>query len=314
MTQRDAQIHALDQWQTQMRAVCGNFVTQLPHTNDTFIGELATHQHQDMDSASIRTNAGRIFREGTNADQEDVDHCFLVMHNSGFANFRDADNQLQLAPGDIFLMNGINPCELTPFGLIEHVSFPLERRRVEKSLEGSSPVFGKVNQRGTAGLMIRTMLDKLTTVTGNSEHENREKGVIEDAILTLLKPSLQYADASMEALGHMSRDIWQAAQLLINRNLQQGELSPALLASQLNISVRQLHRIFEDHNDSVCRFILRARLQRCANDLKSPSMTKTSITSIAYQWGFSDSAHFSRSFKKQYGVSPKEFRSSQLFG
>ncbi|WP_221794317.1 transcriptional regulator FeaR [Oceanobacter mangrovi] len=312
MINRDAEFHALDQWQTQMRAVCGNFVTQLPDRGNSFVGDFIPHQHKEIDSATIRTNAGRIFRSGTNADQEDIDHCFLVMHNSGFARFADQQNSLQLSPGDIFLMSGIKPCELTPAGLIEHVSFPLERQRVEHSLGGASPVFGKVNQRSTAGLMIRTMLDKLTTVSGNSSQQSLEKDAIEDAILTLLKPSLQYSDFSAEALGHMSRDIWQAAQLLINRNLQQGDLAPAMLAQQLNISVRQLHRIFEDHNDSVCRFILRSRLQQCASDLKSARMQKTSITSIAYNWGFADSAHFSRSFKKQYGVSPKEFRAGYL--
>ncbi|MBA1256670.1 AraC family transcriptional regulator, partial [Pseudomonas carnis] len=30
------------------------------------------------------------------------------------------------------------------------------------------------------------------------------------------------------------------------------------------------------------------------------------------KWGFTDSAHFSRSFKKQFEVSPKDFRSSRL--
>jgi AraC family transcriptional regulator, positive regulator of tynA and feaB len=37
-----------------------------------------------------------------------------------------------------------------------------------------------------------------------------------------------------------------------------------------------------------------------------------SITSIAYKWGFTDSAHFSRSFKKQFEVSPKDFRAGRL--
>ena len=32
------------------------------------------------------------------------------------------------------------------------------------------------------------------------------------------------------------------------------------------------------------------------------------ITEIAHELGFSDSSHFSRTFKKNFGVSPKEFR------
>jgi AraC-like DNA-binding protein len=32
------------------------------------------------------------------------------------------------------------------------------------------------------------------------------------------------------------------------------------------------------------------------------------ITEIAFSWGFSDSAHFSRSFRKQFGICPRVFR------
>jgi len=32
------------------------------------------------------------------------------------------------------------------------------------------------------------------------------------------------------------------------------------------------------------------------------------ITEIAFFWGFSDSAHFSRSFRRRFGISPRIFR------
>jgi AraC-like DNA-binding protein len=33
-----------------------------------------------------------------------------------------------------------------------------------------------------------------------------------------------------------------------------------------------------------------------------------SISEICFRWGFNGSAHFSRAFRDQYGVSPREFR------
>jgi AraC-like DNA-binding protein len=77
----------------------------------------------------------------------------------------------------------------------------------------------------------------------------------------------------------------------------------------MDISLRQLYRLFEQENDSVCRYIQRARLHSVAKDLGNPFMREKSLTDIAYAWGFSDSAHFSRSFKRQFELSPRDFRS-----
>jgi AraC family transcriptional activator of tynA and feaB len=52
---------------------------------------------------------------------------------------------------------------------------------------------------------------------------------------------------------------------------------------------------------------MRASLKRSADDLTNPFLKSESITSIAYKWGFTDSAHFSRSFKQQFELSPKDF-------
>ncbi len=101
-------------------------------------------------------------------------------------------------------------------------------------------------------------------------------------------------------------------QKVIDESLSQPGLSPLGLANRLNISVRHLYRLFEAQDDSVCRYIQRARLKRSADDLANPLLRGESITAIAYKWGFTDSAHFSRSFKKQFEVSPKEFRSSHV--
>ncbi len=71
--------------------------------------------------------------------------------------------------------------------------------------------------------------------------------------------------------------------------------------------------MFEEEGDSVCRYIQRSRLRRSADDLSNPFLRSESITSIAYKWGFTDSAHFSRSFKKQFEQSPKDYRAMALF-
>jgi AraC-like DNA-binding protein len=76
----------------------------------------------------------------------------------------------------------------------------------------------------------------------------------------------------------------------------------------MDISVRHVHRVFSNQDLTVAGWIRAERLQRCQNDLRDPRLQSKSITEIAFFWGFNDSAHFSRAFKKQYRVCPRAFR------
>ncbi|MCP4625203.1 MAG: helix-turn-helix transcriptional regulator, partial [bacterium] len=53
------------------------------------------------------------------------------------------------------------------------------------------------------------------------------------------------------------------------------------------------------------QFIMKKKLERSKNFLKEGSLTLTDIT---YMLNYSDQAHFSNSFKKMYGMTPREFR------
>jgi len=72
--------------------------------------------------------------------------------------------------------------------------------------------------------------------------------------------------------------------------------------------VRHLHRLFSARGRRVSDCIREQRLERCSADFADRRFLEKSITEIAFSWGFSDSAHFSRCFKLRFGVSPREFR------
>jgi AraC-like DNA-binding protein len=72
------------------------------------------------------------------------------------------------------------------------------------------------------------------------------------------------------------------------------------------MSVRALHALFEDAEESVAGLVRGERLARCIEDLQQPN--GGSVTEIAFRWGFSDAAHFSRLFKRAFGVTPSEVR------
>ena len=153
------------------------------------------------------------------------------------------------------------------------------------------------------GLVVRkgTAPERIQKLSESMQASLKDPGVIS-----------KLTELGMESVPSSPEEMRSYVQKVIDESLSQPGLSPIGLANRLNISVRHLYRLFEEQDDSVCRYIQRARLKRSADDLTNPFLRSESITSIAYKWGFTDSAHFSRSFKKQFEQSPKDFRAHVL--
>ncbi|MGH4026949.1 MAG: helix-turn-helix domain-containing protein [Pseudonocardiaceae bacterium] len=94
----------------------------------------------------------------------------------------------------------------------------------------------------------------------------------------------------------------------IQQHLHDPHLAPGMIAAAHGISVRSLHRIFRDGNATVTGWIRACRLERCRRDLTDPHFRTRPVHAIAARWGLPDAAHFSRSFRTAYGLSPQAYR------
>lgn len=135
---------------------------------------------------------------------------------------------------------------------------------------------------------------------------------VEHALIEFLVAMLA-AQGGSQARGGASG----ARAMLVHRVLQRMEallgdpdLSFTALAEDTGMSPRYLRRLFSAQGINFSSALKRRRLERCHEDLASPLHAQLSISEIAFRWGFNDAAHFSRSFREQYGVSPREFRQS----
>ena len=101
-------------------------------------------------------------------------------------------------------------------------------------------------------------------------------------------------------------------QLSIEALLGNPKLSLKLIAGHEGVSVRYLQKLFSSSGQTVGNYIRRRRLERCRQDFENPGSVDLTITDICFRWGFSSSAHFSRAFREEYGVSPREFRARHV--
>jgi AraC family transcriptional regulator, positive regulator of tynA and feaB len=95
----------------------------------------------------------------------------------------------------------------------------------------------------------------------------------------------------------------------IDASLGDRSLSASSVAHAQGISRRHLDQILlRATGASASQQIWLQRLARAASDLRDPRHAFKSITQIAYDLGFEDTAHFSRAFKRRHGCTPSAWR------
>lgn len=91
------------------------------------------------------------------------------------------------------------------------------------------------------------------------------------------------------------------------KHLNDPSLCPHSIAAAHGVSIRYVHLLFACNNLTVSGWIRERRLRRCRIALESEGRGAR-VTEIAFRWGFKDPAHFSRLFKRRFGIAPTQIR------
>ena len=82
------------------------------------------------------------------------------------------------------------------------------------------------------------------------------------------------------------------------------------IALNLGISEYHFHRIYRKNGaETLNQFITRIKMERSAIYLAVNK--KTTVTEIAFRYGYNDSSSYNRAFRKHFGFSPTQFRKEQ---
>ena len=94
----------------------------------------------------------------------------------------------------------------------------------------------------------------------------------------------------------------------IDENLKNENFNTQKLSNKIGLSERYIQKILSNRNVTVSQIIRKRRLEMAERWLSDPSRNSLSISTIGFSVGFSDAAHFSRTFRKYNGFSPKKYR------
>ncbi|MFH8255667.1 AraC-like ligand-binding domain-containing protein [Streptomyces roseolus] len=129
-------------------------------------------------------------------------------------------------------------------------------------------------------------------------------------LLTVLADEQRGADATDSPQG--VRVLMTRIRAHINANLADPDMTPATVARAHHISVRYLHKLFEGEGVTVSRWIQRRRLEECRRALARRNAAGVTVAGVAHRWGFTSASHFSRVFREVYGLTPADWRDSNV--
>ena len=91
----------------------------------------------------------------------------------------------------------------------------------------------------------------------------------------------------------------------IDQNLRSGTLGTETICRQFSVSRATLYRDFKDAG-GIERYIQERRLDAALSSLANGLADRGAVTRAAEQWGFSSTSHFSREFRRRFGIAPSD--------
>lgn len=263
----------------------------------------------DLAFSSIKNKPVCVRRTRRSVSRISDRHYILKFQAEGHSLFSQFGRAAHLRPGDFVLCDNTEPYQLLIAGPSEQVAIVVPEHLLDSRIPELRESVGyrmsrEVALNSVVGELIRTLSARVAELSPAAQQQSQAS--LLDLVSMALRESADQADQAE------SSDRLAAIMFFIQNHLKDPDLSPQRIASEHGISPRYLHMLFKAAGSSVGRFVREQRVERCR--MKLDGETPVTLTDIALEWGFSDLAHFSRSFKERYGVSPLTYRKKQLPG
>jgi AraC-like DNA-binding protein len=228
---------------------------------------------------------------------------FLKLVTRGAMNVEQGDQTRRVGPGEMVLIESTRPYrqafdEPTSMTALRFPASALKERGLRYNLRG--PILPDMSSADT-----RAIGELVVSIAGQcgatSADLRRRQG---DHFLDLIDVLID--DSTALSRTRSSDATLFRAKRFIAQNLRNPDLTAPEIALAVRVSDTHLSRLFRAEGRSLMRYVWDSRLRLAADMLRRSDKGSVQIAEIAYRCGFSTPAHFSRSFRGHYGMSPRE--------
>jgi AraC-like DNA-binding protein len=278
---------------------------------DRFAGELRLWDLGDVSLSRLATEPLEYRRMPNHFRGERDEHYLVTLPVRSEVLFSQCGKDVRCCPGGLILERSHEPYVFSHDQAADlwvvKVSAAALGGRIRQPDRFCSLQFDAT--QGGGGLFA----DMLELIPRRVENQSEQlRTTIGRQLVELLVLALQEDERTLAAGGtavraaHLSR-----IEACVRRRIGDSSLDSETIARACRISVRYLHELFRDADTTLGGWIRDQRLEACREALGDPFGNET-IAEIGYKWGFSGQAQFSRAFRAQFGVPPREYREQAL--
>jgi AraC family transcriptional regulator, positive regulator of tynA and feaB len=289
-------------WSDALTDLCGRFHVD-PLEASSLEARINYTSVSRLKLCQIEASQHRIAHTDWRIRSSEHPYIKILFQTYGVSYFEQDGRRIEVGPGDCLAYDVSCPHTIISPALTRHevVIVPKEFLR-ERGFHSEKMSACKLTSRSGTGRIAHEFLHA-TFLEATKLSPNSAAGVAESLIDLLLLP-LREADASFDPVGPEA--MYVRAQAFIREHLRDPELCIDQISAALGCTKRYLHMLFSERGMTVSDYIWRARLQHCRQELETGA-GKT-ITDVAFSWGFSSSSHFSRVFRRYFGVVPSSIQ------
>ncbi|MBZ0331212.1 helix-turn-helix domain-containing protein [Halomonas sp. ANAO-440] len=294
--------HRYDAWAHALNASHLPWALGRPRT-EAFSAQVCSVETGALNIVNCRCDPCDGARTSRHIRASDDAHYGLLVVRRGRERVRQGSFAAELTPGSMLIWDSGEACEFDVLESLDKTTLFFSKDWLDRMIGRSELPTGVMDTSGGFGALFRSRILTLDGMLGSVD------GVALDHLGRSLAEDIIYAVGN-----HAHRIVPPRAALvarvtaIMEAAFRNPKLSPGVIAARAGISVRYLHQLFQDADETVCARLLRLRLDAVAHDLRDPALANASLTQIGFANGFASSAHLSRSFRNRYGISPSQWR------
>lgn len=278
-----------------------------PKKHGQFTAELAVRPYGDLSVSVVRADPHAVVRTPAMASSDASNNYMLCLITHGSAVISQGERSAVLEHGSFGIVDTSVPFVVDALTEFEQIVVRVPRALLASRLAVVDQITGQgiSGSLGVGRFASRLLVDMATANAGLSTASSMS---VAASAVDLVATAINEQTTPLVGTQRIHREDLAIVQRTMERYLHDPDHTIADIGAELGMSVRYIQKLFSTAGTTPRTWLYQVRLERARKQLLDNDLT---IAEISLRVGFRDASHFSRTYRRQFGITPAQHRTEQ---